>query len=92
VPKIDPLLEAVQQTLLLEWDPIGVRQHLRCRDEYDSYAPTICRYLREGADHFRLAAHLEHLQRSSMGLTRINAAKNLHVAQHLLELLRQTDS
>ena len=42
--------------------------------------------------HLLRPAHLQQLQRSSMGLTRINAAKNVQVAQRHLELVRQIDS
>jgi hypothetical protein len=38
----DQLLVAVQEVLIREWDPIGVKDSELCRDEYDSYAPAIC--------------------------------------------------
>jgi hypothetical protein len=83
----DPLLIAVQKVLLREWDPIGVNNNELCRDEYDSYAPPICRWLREGADEYKLASHLEQLQRVSMGMSRDNEELHRRVACRLLELI-----
>lgn len=37
-------------------------------DEYNSYATTVCRYLLEGTDEYKLAAHLVQLRTVSMGL------------------------
>lgn len=48
--KFHKLLEDVKDILFHEWDPIGVNDNPLCRNEYDSYATTIVRYLREGAD------------------------------------------
>jgi hypothetical protein len=75
VPEVAPyeaeqLAEAVSEVLFREWDPIGVNDNKECRDEYDSYVPGVCRLLREGADEYRIAAHLEPLARVSIGLTR----------------------
>jgi hypothetical protein len=43
----DRLLLAVQEVLFREWDPIGINDDDLCRNEYDAYASTICRWLRE---------------------------------------------
>ena len=85
----DPLLIAVRQVLLREWDPIGVNVYPEARDEYDSYAPTICRWLYEGVDERRLAAHLRSLQGESMGMTVIDEELHQRVARRLIELARQ---
>lgn len=85
--KADSLLRAVQEVLFREWDPIGVNDNERCVHEYDSYAPTICRYLRDGADEYSLAAHLSQFQRVSMGLSRVDKGLNRNVARRLLGLL-----
>ncbi len=84
--KPDPLLSAVREVLFREWDPIGVNGNELCRDEYDAYAPTICRWLRDGVDERRLAAHLSHIQRVSMGMTVIDEELHRRVARRLLEL------
>jgi hypothetical protein len=83
----DRLLFAVRDILLHEWDPIGVNDEELCLDEYDSYAPAICRWLREGVDEHRLSNHLGELQRVSMGLSSIDEGLNRRVARRLLGLL-----
>ncbi len=83
----DSLLTAVRDVLFREWDPIGVNGNEDCRGEYDSYAPTLCRWLREGADEFKLASHLEALQHTSMGISRVNNERDRNVARSLLALV-----
>src|SRR5262249_16961591 len=87
-PMPDPksLLTAVQEVLFREWDPIGVNDNESCRDEYDSYAPTICRWLLKGVDEEKLATHLGELQRVSMGLSSIDDEANRRVARRLIAL------
>jgi hypothetical protein len=85
--KPDRLLLAVQEVLFREWDPIGVNDDPQCQDEYDSYAPTICGWLREGVDEYKLASHLSQLQRVSMGMSVIDEELHLRVARRLLELV-----
>ena len=63
------LAEAVSEVLFREWDPIGVNDNEECRDEYDSYVPGVCRPLLQGADEYRIAAHLEQVARVNIGLT-----------------------
>jgi len=87
MPKPDKLLRSVQEILFREWDPIGVNDEELCRDEYDSYAPTICRWLRQGVDEDKLAAHLSHLQRVIMGMSVIDEELHRRVARRLLELV-----
>ena len=83
-PKL--LLTAVQEVLFSEWDPIGVNHYESCHDEYDSYAPTICRWLLEGVDEVKLAAHLDEIQRVSMGLSSVDGGANRRIARRLLAL------
>lgn len=82
----DRLLLAVQEVLFREWDPIGVNDNELCRDEYNSYAPTICEWLREGVDEFKLARHLSQLARVSMGLPSSDEELDRRVARRLLQL------
>lgn len=85
--EFDKLLIAVREILFREWDPIGVNDNEACRNEYDSYAPTICRRLREGADEAWLAAHLSRLQRDSMGMSHVNDELHKRVARRLYKLV-----
>ena len=82
------LLQAVSEVLFYEWDPIGINDKPLCRGEYDSYAPSICRLLSEGADAHKIARHLEQLQRSSMGLSEIDLDRDAQVARRLISLVK----
>lgn len=86
--KRDQLLNAVQEILFHEWDPIGVNSNELCRDEYDSYAPTICQLLQDGVDECKLATHLGQLQRNSMGMSIIDEELHRRVARRLISLVR----
>lgn len=79
------MIQQVRDVLFREWDPIGVNANEQSRDEYASYAPGICRLLREGVDEYRLAAHLGQLMRVSMGLSRIDEERNRRIARRLLD-------
>jgi hypothetical protein len=87
--KPDRLLLPVRDVLFREWDPIGVNDNESCRDEYDSYAPTICRWLRQGVDEHKLANHLSQLQKVSMGMLTIDEELHRRVARRLIELAKQ---
>jgi hypothetical protein len=75
---------AVRVILFREWDPIGVNEHPQCLDEYNSYAPAICRMLRSDVDEFKLAAHLRRLATEGMGLSRVDEELHQRVARRLL--------
>jgi hypothetical protein len=79
-------MKPVREVLLREWDPIDVAHHPECFDEYDQYARTICRYLEEGIDEFKLAAYLAQVQTVGMGLSRVDEERNRLVARRLLAL------
>jgi hypothetical protein len=87
VVKREELLARVREILFREWDPIGVKGYEACRDEYDSYAPTLVRHLREGADEHRIAAHLTRLARDAMGLSVVDQERDRRVARRLLDIL-----
>lgn len=84
--RIASMLPAVREILFREWDPIGVNDNPNCRDEYDSYGPTICRMLDENVDERRLAAHLSRLQRESMRMSVIDEELHRRVARRLIGL------
>lgn len=60
--------ETIRNTLLRNWDPIGVRDNPDASYEYDSYIPTIAEMLIADADQYALGRHLTKLEHSSMGL------------------------
>ena len=84
---VDRLTAAVKEFLYREWDPIGVNANELCHDEYDSYAPTICRMLQQGVDEFRLAQHLRQLQSVSMGMSVIDEELHQRIARRLIALM-----
>ena len=80
------LRASVKEVLFRDWDPIGVNDSDLCRNEYDSYTGTICRYFLEGADEYKLVAHLRRLQRDEMGLSKIDEDRDRRVVRTLLAL------
>ena len=75
-------LRAINAILWKDWDPIGCGVP---EDEYEPYAPGVLRLLIEGADQYRLAAHLQRIAQDSMSCP-IDEAKALIVAEKLLAL------
>lgn len=86
--KYRDLLKEVQALLFQNWDPLGVNDQPLCQNEYDSYAPGICRLLHAGADEAKLVKHLERLQTSSMGLSVIDEERDRKVASQLFCLVK----
>jgi len=84
--KPDRLFPEVCEILFREWDPIGVNGNELCSDEYDSYARTICRYLKEGADEFKLTEYLKNIARG-FGPSALDDERDRKVARHLLSLI-----
>ncbi len=87
-PKTQRLFESVREVLFREWDPIGVNDKPLCQDEYDNYARTICRYLNDRADAYKIAHYLSQVQRTSIGMPNIDDDQNQRIARRLLELKR----
>ena len=77
---------AVEAVLIREWDPLGVGDSEFAQDEYDSYAPVICRLVWEGANEATLVAHLAQLQVQAMGLSAADESRDRRVARLLLAL------
>jgi hypothetical protein len=84
--KGERLMNAVREILLEQWDPIGVAHDPGRFNEYDRYARTICRYLTEGVDEYRLVAYLSQVQSVGMGLSRTDGERDRAVARRLLTL------
>jgi hypothetical protein len=62
------LYHRVDEVLHYVWDPIGVANSPSARDEYHMYLPTVLSMLREGADVPKLAAHLDNIATTRMGI------------------------
>lgn len=62
------LYKRIDEILYYEWDPIGVSNTSEARDEYHSYLPRVFAYAMEVVSPDTLAAYLEHIVTTSMGL------------------------
>ena len=77
-------IRRVSAALREHWDPIGRREMPDVpADEYENYAPHIITLIREGADDFKVVAHLRELERVAMGLVPSPADDLLGVVAHL---------
>lgn len=85
--RIDALTVAVQEIPFREWDPLGINHFENCPDEYDSYAPSVCLWLREGIDEFKLAERLSEFRTMSMGLSLTDDEQDRRIARMLLKLV-----
>ncbi len=65
---MDPLETKVRAVLLYDWDPIGIKDIPEAHDEYDMYAPAICKMLRAGQSSVELCTHLRWIELERIGL------------------------
>ena len=77
------VLQEINRILLREWDPIGVQESARAREEYESYAPSVHRMLLDGASEEEIAGHLQSIEVERMGLTGRDPDE---IHAHLLEV------
>lgn len=80
------LVEAVKRVLILDWDPIGIRDVPQAHDEYDVYAKSIAQLLVAGASVSELSKRLLEIQTKSMGLAE-NRDRNAAIARKLFDLV-----
>ena len=64
----EPLPAAIRALLFREWDPCNVNLNIECATEYDDYIPLICRMAQKGESVVEIAARLNFIERSCMGL------------------------
>lgn len=60
--------EEIKRLLLIEWDPIGVKEIAEAQDEYDSYVPTIYKMLIERKSRHEIFEYLWWLETEHIGL------------------------
>lgn len=80
------IMANIRQILLMEWDPIGIKDVPETQDEYDFYIGGVYRLLVSNSAADQIARHLAQIEKEQMGLHHRNARDLLPVAQHLLSL------
>lgn len=78
------LYRATDEILYYLWDPIGVNDCPAARDEYQSYLPKTFKLLVSDAKDHEIAAYLNKVESSSMGLG-ANKPHALNIAKLLKE-------
>jgi len=78
------LYRMVNEVLHYVWDPVGVADMPRARDEYYAYVPAAFELLRDGADVAALAAHLDGIAAEQMGLSP-DDTRSLKASRMLIE-------
>ena len=76
----------IGRILLRHWDPVGVRDEPRARDEYDHYVGGVYRLLASGASPEAVAEHLCAVEAEWMGLAQARPGNLLPVAAKLCSL------
>lgn len=84
------LISRVDEVLLHEWDPIGVSDTPEAWDEYSSYAPGLLRYAMGGNVEV-VADQLHRITNEQMGLPGSDRARDLQIAQKLVDLASHVD-
>ena len=84
ISKDAELYQAVDEVLHYIWDPIGISDVQRARDEYHSYLPQVFELLCQGAAPESIASYLGKMTTESMGLS-VNAKHDLRVAGLLID-------
>lgn len=84
----DRLTYLIRETLFRMWDPIGINDNEKLRDEYDAYIPAIFQMLKHGDDEYRIAEHLSQLRVNAMGLSLDGLDHDRIVAQRLIQSLQ----
>jgi hypothetical protein len=75
--------DGLNRLLLLQWDPIGLKQAPEAADEYESYASELGRMLRSGSPPEEIARHLAEIESEQMGLEERPPERLLPVAEKL---------
>lgn len=79
----------VRDALLRDWDPIGVQEFPEAHNEYDSFAPDVCRLLLGGADREELLSFLWWAETEHMAL-RGDRKRTEEFADRLIRLANES--
>lgn len=78
-------LDAIRKVLLEQWDPLGVRDEVMARDEYDSYLQKIIALLSKHASLEEIERYLGDIVSLDMGLVDV-ASRDRAAAISLIKL------
>jgi hypothetical protein len=82
-PLDQKLYQAVDEVLHYIWDPIGICDEPKARDEYYSYSSHVFELLKNGASEKEIADYLYFSTTERMGLS-ANTERDLHVVNVLI--------
>jgi len=83
--RLNHLTNAAREILLVDWDPIGIRDIPQAADEYDEYVPRIAKMLSDGTSVAELSRHLLEIETDALGL-KGDPARAQQVAARLLTI------
>ncbi len=78
--------EMIRKVALEDWDPIGIKNTVECRDEYDAYIGGIYRLLVRGATEDQIIEHLDRIESQQMSWPRPDKNTLRPVAKKLMNL------
>jgi hypothetical protein len=83
--KLSLSLEVLRESVMNEWDPIGVKDIPEAADEYDAYLGEIRQLVMANASIQHIFDYLWKVETQTMGLTG-NREGTMHFAKHLSKL------
>ena len=86
VARAAEIQRTIAQTLLHDWDPIGVQDVPQAQSEYDRYVGSVYRLLASGMPPRVVAEHLARIQDEEMGLSGGRVEDLLPVAEALCRI------
>lgn len=82
-------VDAINDVLLREWDPIRVSTVPSAQDEYDTYSGRIHSLLTRGVSREELTDHLWRIEQQEMGFPLGSRRHTEAIAQRLLDVWRE---
>ena len=67
-PEYKELYKRIDEVLYYIWDPIGVSNEQKARNEYESYVPQILQLLIESEEVKQISSYLSEIEETKIGL------------------------
>lgn len=84
--KSKDLISLIRSVLFEDWDPVGVGHNLNVRDEYDGYIGSVITTLSNNPSVQSIAALLERIETTEMGIDNIDVKRLNYVAEKLKKI------